>query len=60
MTTERIRHALVKDGWHLIQTTDEVFVIKPDDDGQVDYASNLIELIEETDDEFDEERDALS
>jgi hypothetical protein len=44
------RRQLVKNGWRLVFTNNEVFVIKPDENGNFDYASDYITDIQNEDD----------
>jgi len=53
-TTGHIRRKLINQGWIKQSSEDKVFLIKPDTDGSVEYASQIIDLI---DDELDELED---
>ena len=58
-TSHQVRRLLSQNGWHLEFTDTEVFVIRPDDNGSFDYASNYVaEIQKEEDEESIENEDA--
>ncbi len=58
-TSHKVRRILSQNGWHLEFTDTEVFVIRPDDNGNFDYTNNYVaEIQKEEDDEIMENEDA--
>ncbi|MDD5361184.1 MAG: endonuclease NucS [Ignavibacteria bacterium] len=49
-SSHKIRRLLVQIGWRLVKTDNEVFIIKPDEDGKYDYANKLVSEIQSEDD----------
>lgn len=59
-TTGYIRRQLIKQGWRKETSDDEVFLIQPDDQGDIEYATSLIDIITDEADDTDDTSDDLT